>query len=145
MLDGCQANYRLRSCIPETVSVVDEPSAIQLMKAQKNSVECENERNAHIKDGVAVTKFIYWLKTHVGKEKITEVTAADYLEQKRREIPEFLDLSFPTIAGYKSNAAMMHYEATPDNCATLEPEGMLLVDSGGQYLGGTTDVTRTIV
>ena len=94
---------------------------------------------------MAVTKFIYWLKTHVGKEKITEVTAADYLEQKRREIPEFLDLSFPTIAGYKSNAAMMHYEATPDNCAILEPEGMLLVDSGGQYLGGTTDVTRTIV
>ena len=69
---------------------------------------------------------------------------AGYLEQKRREIPEFLDLSFPTIAGYKSNAAMMHYEATPENCATLEPEGMLLVDSGGQYLGGTTDVTRTI-
>lgn len=59
----------------------------------------------------------------VGKEKITEVTAADYLEQKRREIPEFLDLSFPTIAGYKSNAAMMHYEATPENCATLEPGG----------------------
>lgn len=92
-----------------------------------------------LKDSVAVTKFIYWLKTHVGKEKITEVTAADYLEQKRREIPEFLDLSFPTIAGYKSNAAMMHYEATPDNCATLEPEGMLLVDSGGQYLEATTD------
>lgn len=76
--------------------------------------------------------------------KITEVTAADYLDHLRSEIDGYLDLSFPTIAGYKENAAMMHYEATPDNCKELEAEGMLLVDSGGQYLGGTTDVTRTI-
>lgn len=75
---------------------------------------------------------------------ITEVDAADKLEEFRREIPEFLDLSFPTIAGYGSNAAMMHYEATPDNCAVLKAEGLFLVDSGGQYLGGTTDVTRTV-
>ena len=69
-------------------------------------------RRSFLKDSVAVTKFIYWLKNSCGQREITEVTAADYLEQKRREIPEFLDLSFPTIAGYKSNAAMMHYEAT---------------------------------
>lgn len=98
-----------------------------------------------IADSVAVTKFIYWLKKNVGKMTITEVTAADYLEGLRRQIPEFLDLSFPTIAGYKANAAMMHYEATPETASVLAPEGMLLVDSGGQYLGGTTDVTRTIV
>ena len=108
-------------------------------------VEIENEKRAHIKDGVAMTKFIYWLKKNVGKMKITEVTAADYLDHLRSEIDGYLDLSFPTIAGYKENAAMMHYEATPDNCKELEAEGMLLVDSGGQYLGGTTDVTRTIV
>lgn len=72
-----------------------------------------------------MTKFIYWLKTHVGREEITEVTAADYLEGLRRQIPGFFDLSFPTIAGYKANAAMMHYEATPETAATLAPEGML--------------------
>lgn len=84
LLDGCQTNYRLRSCIPDGISVVDEPSAVQLMKAQKNSVECENERNAHIKDGVAVTKFIYWLKHHIGTETITELSAAEKLESFRK-------------------------------------------------------------
>lgn len=85
LLDGCQTNYRLRSCIPDGISVVDEPSAVQLMKARKNSVECENERNAHIKDGVAVTKFIYWLKHHIGTETITELSAAEKLESFRKE------------------------------------------------------------
>jgi Xaa-Pro aminopeptidase len=103
-------------------------------------------REIYLKDSVALTKFIYWLKTAFagGGETITEVDAADKLEQYRREIPEFLDLSFPTIAAYGANAAMMHYEATPEHCAVLKPEGLFLVDSGGQYLGGTTDVTRTI-
>ena len=117
----------------------------ELLKAVKNPVELANMEKVYLLDSVAVTRFIYWLKTHVGKERITEVTAADYLEGLRRQIPGFLDLSFPTIAGYKANAAMMHYEATEDNYAELSPEGMLLVDSGGQYVGGTTDVTRTIV
>ena len=141
------ACYVYRPAAIEQLRVVGEQVGVPVYMEleDKNPVELARMQEIFLKDSVAVTKFIYWLKTHVGKEKITEVTAADYLEQKRREIPEFLDLSFPTIAGYKSNAAMMHYEATPDNCATLEPEGMLLVDSGGQYLGGTTDVTRTIV
>ena len=117
----------------------------ELLKAVKNPVELANMEKVYLLDSVAVTRFIYWLKTHVGKERITEVTAADYLEGLRRQIPGFLDLSFPTIAGYKANAAMMHYEATEDNYAELSQEGMLLVDSGGQYVGGTTDVTRTIV
>ena len=145
LVDNRYCSYTLYKTLQKNQQLIEGKNPTELLKAIKNPVEQARMQEIFLKDSVAVTKFIYWLKTHVGKEKITEVTAADYLEQKRREIPEFLDLSFPTIAGYKSNAAMMHYEATPDNCATLEPEGMLLVDSGGQYLGGTTDVTRTIV
>lgn len=144
-VDKRYCSYTLYKTICENCEPVEKKNPTELLKAVKNPVELENMRDIYLKDSVAVTKFIYWLKTNVGKQEITEVSAADYLEKLRREIPEFLDLSFPTIAGYKANAAMMHYEATPDNCAVLKPEGMLLVDSGGQYLGGTTDVTRTIV
>lgn len=144
LLDGCQTNYRLRSCIPETVSVVDEPSAIQLMKAQKNSVECENERNAHIKDGVAVTKFIYWLKHHIGTETITELSAVEKLESFRKEQKGYLEPSFDTIAAYGAHGAIVHYEPTEETNVELKPESFLLVDSGGQYMEGTTDITRTI-
>ena len=144
LLDGCQANYRLRSCILETVSVVDEPSAIQLMKAQKNSVECENERNAHIKDGVAVTKFIYWLKHHIGTETITELSAAEKLESFRKEQKGYIEPSFDTISAYGPHGAIVHYEPTEETNVELKPESFLLVDSGGQYMEGTTDITRTI-
>ena len=143
LVDNRYCSYTLYKTLQKNQQLIEGKNPTELLKAIKNPVEQARMQEIFLKDSVAVTKFIYWLKTHVGKEKITEVTAADYLEQKRREIPEFLDLSFPTIAGYKSNAAMMHYEATPENCATLEPEGMLLVDSGGQYLEGTTDITRT--
>ncbi len=145
LADVGQCSYSFYKILSEKQKLVEKKNPTLLLKAVKNPVELANMERVFLQDSVAVTKFIYWLKTHVGKEEITEVTAADYLEGLRRQIPGFLDLSFPTIAGYKANAAMMHYEATPDNCAVLEPEGMLLVDSGGQYLGGTTDVTRTIV
>jgi len=124
--------------------IVEGPNPTEALKAVKNPTELANMERIFLKDSVALTKFIYWLKTNIGKIDITEVSAADKLEEFRREIPEFIDLSFPTIAGYKANAAMMHYEATIEDHAVLKPEGMLLVDSGGQYLGGTTDVTRTI-
>jgi Xaa-Pro aminopeptidase len=101
-------------------------------------------RKIYEKDSRAVTKFIFWLKKNLGKIDITEVSAADYLESLRREIPEFIELSFPTISAYGENAAMMHYEANPLKPILLKSEGMYLVDSGGQYFGGTTDVTRTI-
>lgn len=125
--------------------IVEGPNPTEALKAVKNPTELANMERIFLKDSVALTKFIYWLKTNIGKIDITEVSAADKLEEFRREIPEFIDLSFPTIAGYKANAAMMHYEATIEDHAVLKLEGMLLVDSGGQYLGGTTDVTRTIV
>lgn len=145
LVDYRYVSYALYRILQENQELVDGKNPTELLKAIKNPVELENMRKVYLQDSVAVTKFIYWLKTHIGKEEITEVSAADYLEQLRRQIPGFLDLSFPTISGYRANAAMMHYEATPDNYAVLKPEGMLLVDSGGQYLGGTTDVTRTIV
>lgn len=127
--------------------VVEKQNPTELLKAVKNPVELEHMRSIYLKDSVALTQFIYWLKQNMkeGGAVITEVSAAVKLEELRRKIPEFMDLSFPTIAGYGANAAMMHYEATEENCATLKPKGLLLVDSGGQYMGGTTDVTRTIV
>lgn len=127
------------------VKIADLPSPIEAKKAVKTEKELQHMKKVFLKDSVAVTKFIYWLKTNIGKQKITEVEAAQYLDTLRSAIPEFLDLSFPTISAYGENAAMMHYEAVEGTCSTLEEKGMLLVDSGGQYLGGTTDVTRTIV
>lgn len=145
LLDERYVGYNFYKILQEKQAVTEGKNPTELLKAVKNATELANMEKVYLQDSVAVTKFIYWLKNHVGKEEITEVTAADYLEGLRRQIPGFFDLSFPTIAGYKANAAMMHYEATPETAATLAPEGMLLVDSGGQYLGGTTDVTRTIV
>ena len=156
LADIRNCSYYLYKILAQKQKVVEKDNPTERLKAVKNPVELANMEKIYLKDSVAVTKFIYWLKKKREEMKngasrqgdtvtLTEVSAADYLEQLRRSIPEFLDLSFPTIAGYKANAAMMHYEATPENCAVLAPEGMLLVDSGGQYLGGTTDVTRTIV
>lgn len=145
LLDKETINAKLLEQIPENVTIKDLPDPSVLMRAIKNDTEITNTMEAHIRDGVAVTKFIYYLKQNIGKEPISELSAADYLQQRREEQPEFLDLSFDTICAYKGNAAMMHYSATPEDYADLEPEGMLLVDSGGHYLGGTTDITRTIV
>lgn len=145
LLDKRYCSYMLYKLLSEKHTIVEKKNPTEALKAVKNPTELANMEKIYLKDSVAVTKFIYWLKTNIGRQEITEVSAADYLEKLRRQIPEFLDLSFPTIAGYRENAAMMHYEATPESCAVLKPEGMLLVDSGGQYLGGTTDVTRTIV
>ena len=143
LLDLNRVNYAIVSALP--AKVIHAPNPTTMFKAVKNDVEIENLFKAHVKDGVAVTKFIYWLKNNVGKTKITEISASDYLEARRREQEGFIDLSFTTISAYKEHAAMMHYSATEETDAVLEPEGMLLVDSGGQYFEGTTDITRTIV
>lgn len=113
-------------------------------KAVKNPVEIENERLAHIKDGVAVTKFMYWLKKNVGTIPMTEISVSDYLQSLRKEQEGYLEDSFNTISAYGENAAMCHYSATPESNKTIEPKGLYLVDSGGQYYEGTTDITRTI-
>lgn len=135
----------LYGCMPKTVKKVQGKDIVMLLKAIKNEVEIENLRKCHIKDNVAMVKFLYWLDKTVGKEKITEISASEKLEEFRRQQDGFIGTSFDTIAAYKDHAAMMHYKATEESQYTLEPEGMFLVDSGGQYFDGTTDITRTII
>ncbi len=143
-LDKRNASFQVCKLL-EKQKLVETSSPTELLKAKKNPTELKYMEDVYLKDSVAVTKFIYWVKNAIGKQNITELDAAEHMDNLRREIPEFIDLSFPTIAAYGPNAAMMHYEATEESHAVLEPKGMLLVDSGGQYMGGTTDVTRTIV
>ncbi len=145
MLDKHLVNYRIVSSIPETVNILNQDNPSELMKAIKNETELKNTRIAHLKDGVAITKFMYWLKTNVGKIDLDEYSVGQYLDSLRAQQDHFLDLSFEDICAYGPNAAMMHYEASETQSAVLKPEGMLLVDSGGHYLEGTTDITRTFI
>lgn len=144
LLDTNKVNYAIYHNLNADIKVLDTKNPTVLMKAIKNQVEIENLKKSHIKDGVAFTKFMYWLKTNIGKTEITEIIASDYLEDRRRDQEGFIELSFDTICAYKANAAMMHYSANADSNAVLKPEGLLLVDSGGQYYDGTTDITRTM-
>lgn len=139
-----KANSRLVAALAQGVRLIDEENLTLLPKAVKNPTEVENERIAHIKDGVAVTKFIYWLKKNVGKIPMTEISAAEYLNGLRAQQENFMGNSFDPIVSYGAHAAMNHYSATPETDAAIEPHGFLLADTGGQYLEGTTDVTRTI-
>lgn len=145
LMNKSGVNYRICNELNKNIQVINKPNPTELMKAVKNPVEVDNIRLAHVKDGVAVTKFMYWLKTNIGKIPMTEISASDYLEARRREQENFIDLSFTTISAYGANAAMMHYSATPESNTELKPEGFLLVDSGGHYYEGTTDITRTFV
>ena len=143
LMNQSVVNYRICNSLPETVKVIDELDPTVFMKSKKNEVELENTRNAHLKDAAAMCKFMYWLKTNVGKIPMTEISASDYLEGLRREQEGCFDLSFDTICGYAAHGAIVHYAATPETDVEIKPEGLLLVDSGGQYLEGTTDITRT--
>lgn len=145
MLSKKRVNYAILNNLREGIKILDETNPTTLKKAVKNPVELENLRKSHLKDGIAVTKFMYWLKNQVGKQEITELSASDYLEELRRAQEGYLEPSFHTISAYQANAAMMHYAATEESNAALRPEGFLLVDSGGQYYEGTTDITRTFV
>lgn len=144
LLDSANVNYAIYNAIKHKNQIVDKPNPTQIRKACKNETELKNNVQAHIKDGVAVTKFMYWLKTNVGKMKITEISAADKLLSLRKEQEGFIEPSFDTISAYKEHAAMMHYSATEESDVEIKAEGMLLVDSGGQYYQGTTDITRTM-
>jgi len=138
-------NGDLYYAINPAVKKVEGSNPTALLKAVKNATELENIRKSNILDGVAMVRFIKWLKTSIGKEEITELTAGDKLETLRLENKECVGLSFDTIAAYKDHGAMMHYKATAQSAHTLAQEGFFLVDSGGQYYGGTTDITRTFV
>lgn len=145
IMDPEKTNVWLYKAVPEACTVLELPNITTNLKAVKNSIEIENLRNAHIKDGAALVKFHIWLEKHLGKEKITELTVGEKLQEFREQQELSMGPSFDTIAGYKEHAAMMHYKAVPGIEYTLDKEGMLLIDSGGQYLDGTTDTTRTIV
>ncbi|MBR6406096.1 MAG: aminopeptidase P family protein [Lachnospiraceae bacterium] len=144
LLDKKKVNYRIVSAVSGANEILDRPNPTVLMKAVKNETEIRNIRAAHVKDGVAMVRWLYWLKNTIGTEELTEINASDRLEQFRREQEGFVDLSFGTIAAYRDNAAMMHYSAKEESAAVLQPEHFLLVDSGGHYLEGSTDITRTV-
>ena len=139
LLDRGRVNYRLVQAL--SGAILDRRSPVALQKAVKNETEIANIRAAHLKDGAAMTKFMYRLKTKGLPE--TELAVSSELEALRREQPQYLGPSFPPIVGYGANAAIVHYSATAEMNAALRPEGFLLVDSGGHYLAGTTDCTRT--
>lgn len=143
LMNRSVVNYRICNNIADSNKIIDDVDPTTPLKAVKNKVEVDNTRNAHIKDAVAMCKFMYWLKKNVGKIPMTEISASDYLAELRAQQEGFLDLSFDTICGYADHGAIVHYAATPESDVALKPEGLLLVDSGGHYLEGTTDITRT--
>lgn len=143
-LDETQVNYALSRNLAPHVPVVIGENPLILMKAVKNDVEVENIRMAHIKDGVAHTKFMYWLKQNVGKIQITEMSASKKLEELRAEQGDFISPSFGPISAYKEHAAIVHYSSTPETNVELSPKGLFLTDTGGNYFQGSTDITRTV-
>ncbi|MGA3600154.1 aminopeptidase P family protein [Lysinibacillus agricola] len=145
ILDTNKTNIRLYNAINSSTKKIESPNITTNLKAIKNEVEIKNLKWCEIKDGLAMVKFIKWLKNSVDKTEISEIIAEERLEDFRREQEGFVGPSFDTIAGYKEHAAMMHYKANKETQYTLKNEGLFLIDSGGQYYDGTTDITRTIV
>lgn len=144
-LDESKINRYLYKALPKNTNKITGTSIATSLKSIKNDIEIKNLKDCQIRDGVAMVKFIHWLKENVAKEKITEIDAIKKLESFRRMNDKFKGISFDTIAGYKDHAAMMHYKANKESQYTLEDKSLFLIDSGGQYLDGTTDITRTIV
>jgi Xaa-Pro aminopeptidase len=145
MYDGGKVNEALYEAINNQVKKVNvSPSPVLKMQSVKNAVELEGERLAMRKDAVALTKFFYWLETEALQTPQTEITLAKKLGEYRAMGENYTDDSFCTIAGWKGNGAIVHYHAEPEACAKIEGDGVLLLDSGGQYLDGTTDITRTV-
>lgn len=143
LIDPATTNYTL-SQLRGNFNLVSAPSPVPEMKAVKNEVECNGFRNAMLRDGVAMVKFLKWLEEAVPRGGETELSVSAKLRQLRAEQPLFMDESFDTIAGYEEHGAIVHYEPSPESDVALRPEGFLLLDSGAQYLDGTTDITRTI-
>ena len=142
MIDGKKMTANLCAALADTNIIQHENPAFRI-KANKNDVELENLRKAHIKDGLAVTRLMYWLKQNAGKVQMDELSVSEKLLALRAQQENFISPSFDTICAYRANAAMMHYKATKDSYAEIEAKDLLLIDSGAQYLEGTTDITRT--
>lgn len=143
LLDGDETSYYLWKTV-KCQEIVAAASPISAMKAVKNKAEIEGYRSAMLKDGVAMVKFLKWLKPAVEAGGQTEISIGEKLTSLRAEQKLFRDISFDTIAGYAQHGAIVHYEATPETDVVLKPEGLILIDSGAQYQDGTTDITRTI-
>lgn len=139
------ANYALFQAVPGGAKILDVVTPTRSMKAKKNPVEIANERAAHVKDGVALVRFIYWLKQNIGKMPLTEIRVAKKLEEFRSDMEHYMGSSFDPIAAYGEHGAIVHYSATPETDASVQADNFLLLDTGGHYLEGTTDVTRTIL
>ncbi len=144
-LDPDTANYRLYDAVPEEEQLLLRESPVILLKAIKNEQEIRLLKEAHVKDGVAVTRFMYWLKHRVGQEEITEISAAEKLQEFRRQMEGYREESFEPIIGYGPHGAIIHYSASEESNCRLEARGLCLADTGAHYHEGTTDVTRTFV
>ena len=142
LLDAAKTNVWIYSAIK--VKTIEAMDITTKLKAVKNDIEIENVRNAMVRDGVAMVRFIKWIKKTIKTRTITEIEASDKLEEIRKEGDKFYDLSFSSISAYKANASMPHYKASEEKQATIKSEGLYLIDSGAQYLDGTTDITRTL-
>ncbi len=147
LFDTSTVNYKVWTSVPKGVAIIDRTNPTLLPKSIKTSAEMQHMEEAHLKDGVAVTKFMYWLKNQMAnfdpQNPPTELSVSDRLYQFRADNENFLGLSFDTIAAYGAHGAVVHYEPTEETNIPLEPRSFLLVDSGGQYMEGTTDITRT--
>ena len=153
-IDESRVNFRVlkelqKICAEEGAQagtkLLNKENPTTLMKSIKNETELKHTRRAHIKDAVAVTKFMYWLKKNIGSIPMDEVSVAEKIDGLRAQQEGFIELSFPTISAYGTNGAIIHYGAQKETCAALKPEGMLMIDSGGHYIDGTTDITRTFI
>lgn len=145
LLDSEKISAYLYECLKEKENIIEKRNITTDLKAIKNSVELKNLRGCQVRDGVYMVKFMKWLKENIGNIEISEISAAEKLKEFRSLDSLFKGVSFDTISAHKEHGAMMHYSATKESDYTLEPRGFLLIDSGGQYLDGTTDITRTFV
>lgn len=144
-VDMSKTNVALYNAIPKSCVIVEGISPANHLKSVKNATEIKGYRHAMVKDGIALTKFYRWLEQQLATgNKVTEISAADKLTALRAEQPQYIMDSFATICGYAAHGAIVHYSATPETDVEIRPEGLLLIDSGAQYLDGTTDITRTI-
>jgi Xaa-Pro aminopeptidase len=144
LIDPENLNFSLFEAIPEHCRIIEKPNPSILLKAVKNEVQIRHLRQTAVKDGVAVVKFLYWLEHQAGHEPITEISAAEKMLSLRKEQEFFIDNSFDPIMAYHDHSAMCHYSATKETNAVIGRNGMFLSDTGGHYLTGTTDITRTL-
>ncbi|WP_433902270.1 aminopeptidase P family protein [Sphingobacterium puteale] len=144
LIDPKRTCFAVFDSVPDSIKIVEKINPSTTLKAIKNKVEIENNRHTFVKDGVALTKFFKWLEENVASEELSELSIADKLRGFREEQDGFVDVSFTTIAGYLDHGALPHYSANEQSNYTLRPKGLLLVDSGGQYKTGTTDITRVV-